>query len=58
VVSMIAPFIAGTIAQRVGYEALFATALVMALSALFVTLRYIHNPRPKVLVEEAVPAVD
>ncbi len=41
VVSLAAPFIAGTIAQEIGYEALFAVALAMVLCALFVTLRYI-----------------
>ncbi len=43
-VALIAPLIAGTISQEIGYEALFAVALTMALSALFVTLHYIHNP--------------
>lgn len=46
VVSLIAPFIAGTIVQEVGYEALFVIAVVMVLSALFVTLRYVPSPRP------------
>ncbi len=46
VVSLIAPFIAGTIAQQVGKEALFAVALVMVLGALFVTLRYVPASRP------------
>ncbi|MBL8119424.1 MAG: MFS transporter [Anaerolineae bacterium] len=41
--ALVAPFIAGTIAQHVGYEALFGVAVVMALSALFVTLRYLQN---------------
>jgi MFS family permease len=41
--SLIAPFIGGTIAQQVGYEALFVVALVMVLGALFVTLRYIRG---------------
>jgi MFS family permease len=44
VISLIAPFIGGTIAQQIGYEALFVVALAMVLGALFVTLRYIHNP--------------
>ena len=43
VISLIAPIIGGTIAQQVGYEALFATALVMAGCALFVTLRFVSN---------------
>lgn len=45
VFSLIAPLIGGTIAQQVGYEALFVVALVMVLAALFVTLRYIREPR-------------
>lgn len=45
VISLLAPFIGGTIAQQIGYEALFVVALVMVLGALFVTLRYIHSPR-------------
>lgn len=43
-VSLLAPFIGGTIAQQVGYEALFVVALVMVSLALFVTLRYVHKP--------------
>lgn len=45
VVSMTAPIIAGTIAQHLGYETLFFVAVIMAFSALFVTLRYVPNPR-------------
>jgi len=47
VISLVAPVIAGTIAQQVGYEALFLVALVTVLSALFVTLRFVRNPRPE-----------
>ncbi len=43
VVSLIAPFIAGTIVQSLGYHPLFAVSLVMALSALFVTLLSIRD---------------
>ena len=43
VISLIAPIIGGTIAQQMGYEALFVVALVMVLGALFVSLRYVHN---------------
>lgn len=46
VISLCAPIIGGTIAQQAGYEMLFGVALVMALCALFVTLRHLHNPRP------------
>jgi MFS family permease len=43
VTTLIAPFIGGTIAQQIGYEALFIVALAMVLGALFVTLRYINK---------------
>ncbi len=43
-VSLIAPFIAGTIVQRLGYRPLFAVALLMALSALFVALQFLRDP--------------
>lgn len=45
-ISLAAPFIAGTIVGQVGYGALFAVALVMGLGALFVATRYISNPNP------------
>src|SRR5690606_32409697 len=57
-ISMIAPFIAGTIAEQLGYEALFVTAVVMALSALFVTLRFIHNPRTEAMPEVVAVATE
>jgi MFS family permease len=44
--SLIAPLLAGTVAQSFGYEALFGLAILMALSALFVTVRYVREPRP------------
>nr|MBA3874975.1 MFS transporter [Anaerolineae bacterium] len=44
VISLAAPFIAGTIAQTLGYEALFVVAIVMVLCALFVALRYLSSP--------------
>ncbi len=40
VISFITPFIAGTIAQQLGYQPLFAVSLVMAFCALFVTIRF------------------
>jgi MFS family permease len=43
VTTLSAPFIGGTIVQTVGYSPLFAVSLVMALSALFVTLRFLRN---------------
>jgi MFS family permease len=52
VISLTAPFIAGTIAQQIGYEALFLVALGMVLCALFVTLYYVRS-----LHREAVPVV-
>jgi len=55
VISLIAPFIGGTIAQFVGYEALFVVALVMNVGALVVTMRYMHEPRGH-FVAEAVNA--
>ena len=42
-IALAAPFIGGTIAQGAGYQSLFVVALVMALAALFVTLRFIPN---------------
>jgi MFS family permease len=43
-ISLIAPLISGTIAQTLGYEALFIVAIVMVLCALFVGLRYVSSP--------------
>ncbi len=43
VFTLLAPFIAGTIAQGLGYRPLFAVAFVMALSALFVASRYLRD---------------
>lgn len=43
VVSLLAPFIAGTIVQQLGYEPLFGFSLLMVLCALFVMLRYVHR---------------
>ena len=45
VVALIAPFIGGTIAESFGYLPLFVFAMLMAFSALFVTLRYLRNTR-------------
>jgi MFS family permease len=42
---MTTPIIGGTIAQYAGYESLFAVALVTAIGALLVTMRYIPNPQ-------------
>ena len=42
-VAFVTPVIGGTIVQSYGHRLLFITALVMALSALFVTLRFIPN---------------
>ncbi|MBI1280333.1 MAG: hypothetical protein GC179_19580 [Anaerolineaceae bacterium] len=55
VISLIAPFIAGTIAQILGYEALFVVAIVMVSCALFVAVRYVSNPQP---AQQAVSTVD
>ncbi len=43
VASLIAPIIGGTITQYLGYGPLFVVATVMALSALYVTLRFLHT---------------
>jgi MFS family permease len=45
VISLMAPFIGGSIVQYIGYEAVFVVALVMTLGALYVTLRYLQ-PQP------------
>lgn len=45
VISLIALIIGGTIAQNFGYRPLFAVSLVMVLSTLFVTLRFLRNTR-------------
>jgi predicted MFS family arabinose efflux permease len=42
---LISPIIGGTIAQNFGYEPLFGVALMMVLGALFITLRYVRNPK-------------
>ncbi|MEO8612131.1 MAG: MFS transporter [Chloroflexota bacterium] len=56
VISLAAPLIAGTIAQELGYPALFAVALVMVFCALYVTLRYIRNPHIEVVPATASAA--
>ena len=43
--SFIAPIIGGTIVQTLGYQPLFAVALLMALGALAVTMRYLGSTR-------------
>jgi MFS family permease len=50
-VSLLAPFIAGTIAQQIGYETLFVVALGMGLAALFVTLRFIRTQHAQAVAE-------
>ncbi len=47
-VSLIAPFIAGTVAQTLGYRPLFVVALLMTLTALFIAVRYLREPPPAV----------
>ena len=44
IVSLIAPVIGGSIAHHAGFESLFAVSLLLSLCALFVMLRYIHQP--------------
>ena len=43
-VALIAPFIAGTIAQTLGYRALFVVALLITLLALYIATRYLSDP--------------
>jgi MFS family permease len=43
VISLVVPFISGTIAQHLGYRPLFVVSLVMACSALFVAVRFLRN---------------
>ena len=50
VISLTAPILAGTIVENLGLEVLFVVALVMALCALYVTVRHVHNP-PELAVE-------
>jgi MFS family permease len=52
-IAMIAPFIAGTIVQNLGYEAVFIVAIVMIFSALYVTLRHLRAPKSVVAAPAA-----
>ncbi len=45
-ISFASPIIAGTVAQSFGYLPLFVISLVMALCALFVTLRFLRETTP------------
>lgn len=54
VTSLSAPIIGGTIAQYLGYQPLFVVSLVMALSALFVTLRFLRNTQAQPIPEVAI----
>ena len=45
VISLVAPFIAGTLAQEIGYESLFIVALLMVLGALAVSIIYVRDPQ-------------
>ncbi len=53
-ISLVAPFLGGTLAQRLGYRPLFVVALLMALMALFIALRFL---RDKLVVEMPLEAV-
>ena len=55
---LIAPLIGGTLAQAVGYEAVFVVALLMILGAFFVVMRVIHEPRAAQPVAEAVLSLE
>lgn len=50
-----APLIGGTLAEAVGYEAVFAVALAMALGAFYVVMHYIPTPRPVPAETEPAP---
>jgi len=52
-VSLAAPVLGGIITRQAGFEVLFAVAMMLALAALFVMLRFIHRPR---VVARAVAA--
>jgi len=43
IISLLTPIIGGTIAQSIGYEPLFVISLVMAISAFYVTVRYVRK---------------
>ena len=44
-----APLIGGTIAQTVGYQAVFVVSLLMALGALYMVTQRIHNTQPETI---------
>jgi MFS family permease len=52
--SLAAPIIGGMIAQAFSYGPLFAVSLVMALTALFVTVRYVRNTQVEKIPDVAV----
>ncbi len=58
VIAFTAPFIAGTIVQNVGYEVLFMVSIVMIFSALFVTLRYLQDPKKAAVAPAAAMAAE
>jgi MFS family permease len=53
-ISLVAPFLGGTLAERLGYRPLFVVALLMALVALLISLRFL---RDKLVVEMPLEAV-
>jgi MFS family permease len=55
-VSFVAPFLAGTIAQTLGYRPLFVVALLMTLVAFFVAARFLHDPHPSPALSGEAPA--
>ena len=42
-VALTAPFISGTLVQQFGYQPLFVVSLIMALTAFFVTMRFVRD---------------
>ncbi|MEZ4660508.1 MAG: MFS transporter [Caldilineaceae bacterium] len=51
---LVAPIIGGILAERLGYRALFVVAMLMALAALAVALRFLHNEPEEAVLTEAV----
>ena len=43
VISLVSPFLGGTIVQEIGYQPLFVFSLLMAFAALYMMLRFVHE---------------
>ncbi len=53
-ISLLTPFIGGILAERLGYRPLFVVALLMALTALFIALRFLRDKLPVETVLDGV----